>query len=47
MKCEGYEVDPYTGFYKEDEKIIVTTFDGFYGELDIDTGKVKDWKWLR
>ena len=44
---ENEFVDPYTGFYKEEEKIIVTTFDGFYGELDVETGKVKDWKWSR
>ena len=42
-----YRVEPYTGIWKEEEKIKVSTFGGFTGVLDIKTGKVSNWSWSR
>lgn len=47
MQCTGYEVDPYIGMGIKEEGIMVRTFGGFYGYLDIKTGKVANWKWSR
>ena len=47
MKCEGYEVDPYVGIKDYGDRVLVRTYGQFIGELDIETGKVSNWRWER